>query len=100
HREQDLAARRMESRRERRGLAEIPPEAHAVYPGLLQSDFLDHFPRTILAAVIDKDSFEFKAGVARRVLDFRTKELQTLFLVIERDDDRNHAAGPCPESPC
>src|SRR5262245_16548858 len=52
--EDDIAARRAEAGRQRRGLAEVATEADAMYLRMLARQLGDDLPGTVAAAVVDE----------------------------------------------
>src|SRR6516162_3498112 len=66
----DFAVRSSKTGGKRRGLAEVPPQANAMDAGIFASQVADDLPRTVRAAIIDKQDFKVEFRLAGRFPNF------------------------------
>ncbi len=93
HGNNHFAARKIESRLQRWGLAEIAPQPHQIHPAIMLVNVGKHLERIIAAAVVDKNQLIAFADRVHHLCDFHVQRWNVLLLVIERDDDGISDAG-------
>ena len=88
-RDEDLAARQVESGRQGRGLAAVAPQEHdANVLGIGMLNRLELRRRAIRRAVIDKNQLVFKGQRPQYRVELGVKRLDVVDLVEDRNQDR------------
>ena len=93
-REDPVAPRCLESRRQRGRLAEVAAEPDRADPRILRGEFRQLAPRTVPAAIVHEDELE-RAQVTRggNGRELGVKRRQAPFLVVDGDDDADHGGA-------
>jgi hypothetical protein len=86
-RDDDVAARVLEARRERRGLAEVLAQREHSHVGIFGVDRAQDLARAVGRAIVHVDDLVGMAGLAQGRYEFRVERTQVVALVADRNDD-------------
>src|SRR6266511_1614320 len=96
-RDDELARRLREARRERGGLAEVAAQPHHAHVVLARVQSRQRAERLVRRAVVDVDGLPLLAERVERRLQLFMQQRDAALFVVEGDDDRDH--GPSMRSP-